>query len=806
MSVENEKQTEIPVVLPVLPLRNIVVFPGMIVPLFVGRDKSIRALEDVMADDKEMLLVSQKDGDQDDPQPGDMHEIGTIGTVLQMLKLPDGTVKVLVEGQSRAQMLDYLDNANFFEASALPLAEEVEDGEELRALMRSAVSQFDGYVKLNRKIPPEVQANVSQIDDPIKLADTIAGHLNITLDEKQALLEILSVAKRLETILGHMEGEVGVLQVEKKIRGRVKRQMEKTQREYYLNEQMKAIQKELGEGEDGSDELAELEEAIAKTKLSKEAREKAEAEMKKLRSMSPMSAEATVVRNYLDWLLAVPWGKKSRVKKDLNHAEKVLNADHYGLEKVKERILEYLAVQQRSKKLKGPILCLVGPPGVGKTSLGKSIAAATGREFVRMSLGGVRDESEIRGHRRTYIGSMPGKVIQSMKKVKATNPLMLLDEIDKLGADYRGDPSSALLEVLDPEQNGTFADHYMEVDYDLSNVMFVTTANSLNIPGPLLDRMEVIRIAGYTEDEKIEIAKAHLLPQAVEEHGLRTGEFELDESGIRKIIRNYTREAGVRNLKREIASLARKATTKIVKGEEKTVAIDEVNIGDFAGVERFRFGLAEQEDQIGVVTGLAWTEVGGELLTIEGVMLPGKGRMTTTGKLGDVMKESINAASSYVRSRATLFGIEPPLFERKDIHVHVPEGATPKDGPSAGTAMATAIVSVMTGIPVSKDVAMTGEVTLRGRVLPIGGLKEKLLAALRGGITKVLIPKENEKDLADVPENIKEGLTIIPVENMDEVLKHALQSAPTAIEWDEEAYYASQKLTAGNGGEASQPH
>ena len=806
MSVQDEKQTEIPVVLPVLPLRNIVVFPGMIVPLFVGRDKSIRALEDVMADDKEMLLVSQKDGDQDDPQPGDMHEIGTIGTVLQMLKLPDGTVKVLVEGQSRAQMLDYLDNANFFEASALPLAEEVEDGEELRALMRSAVSQFDGYVKLNRKIPPEVQANVSQIDDPVKLADTIAGHLNITLDEKQALLEILSVAKRLETILGHMEGEVGVLQVEKKIRGRVKRQMEKTQREYYLNEQMKAIQKELGEGEDGSDELAELEETIAKTKLSKEAREKAEAEMKKLRSMSPMSAEATVVRNYLDWLLAVPWGKKSRVKKDLGHAEKVLNADHYGLEKVKERILEYLAVQQRSKKLKGPILCLVGPPGVGKTSLGKSIAAATGREFVRMSLGGVRDESEIRGHRRTYIGSMPGKVIQSMKKVKATNPLMLLDEIDKLGADYRGDPSSALLEVLDPEQNSTFADHYMEVDYDLSNVMFVTTANSLNIPGPLLDRMEVIRIAGYTEDEKIEIAKAHLLPQAVEEHGLRSGEFELDETAIRKIIRNYTREAGVRNLKREIASLARKATTKIVKGEEETVAIDENNIGDFAGVERFRFGLAEQEDQIGVVTGLAWTEVGGELLTIEGVMLPGKGRMTTTGKLGDVMKESINAASSYVRSRATVFGIEPPLFERKDIHVHVPEGATPKDGPSAGTAMATAIVSVMTGIPVSKEVAMTGEVTLRGRVLPIGGLKEKLLAALRGGITKVLIPKENEKDLADVPDNIKEGLTIVPVENMDEVLKHALQSAPTAIEWDEEAYYASQKLASGNSGEISQPH
>ena len=807
MSTQGEENKEIPVVLPVLPLRNIVVFPGMIVPLFVGREKSIRALEDVMADDKEMLLVSQKDGDQDDPAPTDMHDIGTIGTVLQMLKLPDGTVKVLVEGQSRAQVLEYLDNDNFFEASALTLHEDApENDEELTALMRTAISQFDGYVKLNRKIPPEVQANVNQIDDPVKLADTIAGHLNITLDEKQALLEILSVTERLEAILGHMEGEVGVLQVEKKIRGRVKRQMEKTQREYYLNEQMKAIQKELGEGEEGGGELAELEEAIANTKLSKEAREKADAEMKKLKSMSPMSAEATVVRNYLDWLLAVPWGKKSRVKKDLNHAEGVLNKDHYGLEKVKERILEYLAVQQRAKKMRGPILCLVGPPGVGKTSLGKSIAKATGREFVRMSLGGVRDESEIRGHRRTYIGSMPGKIIQSMKKVKTTNPLILLDEIDKLGADYRGDPSSALLEVLDPEQNNTFADHYMEVDYDLSNVMFVTTANSLNIPGPLLDRMEVIRIAGYTEDEKIEIAKEHLLPETVEEHGLRVGEFALDESGIRKIVRNYTREAGVRGLKREIASLARKATTKIVKGEEQSVTIDEQNIGDYAGVEKFRFGLAEKEDQIGVVTGLAWTEVGGELLTIEGVMLPGKGRMTTTGKLGDVMKESINAASSYVRARATIFGIEPPLFERKDIHVHVPEGATPKDGPSAGTAMATAIVSVMTGIPVSKEVAMTGEVTLRGRVLPIGGLKEKLLAALRGGITKVLIPIDNEKDLADVPDNIKEGLEIIPVENMDQVLSHALQSAPTAIEWDEEAYYASQKLGSDSGNGASQRH
>ena len=806
MSDQSEKQTEIPVVLPVLPLRNIVVFPGMIVPLFVGREKSIRALEDVMADDKEMLLVSQKDGDQDDPQPEDMHDIGTIGTVLQMLKLPDGTVKVLVEGQARVQMLEYLPNDNFFQASALPLMEDGEDSEEIRALMRTAVSQFDGYVKLNRKIPPEVQSNVSQIDDPVKLADTIAGHLNITLDEKQALLEILSVDKRLEAILGHMEGEVGVLQVEKKIRGRVKRQMEKTQREYYLNEQMKAIQKELGEGEDGGDELAELEESIAKTKLSKEAREKADAELKKLRNMSPMSAEATVVRNYLDWLLAVPWGKKSRIKKDLGLAETVLNVDHYGLDKVKERILEYLAVQQRSKKLKGPILCLVGPPGVGKTSLGKSIAKATGREFARMSLGGVRDESEIRGHRRTYIGSMPGKVMQSMKKMKTTNPLILLDEIDKLGADYRGDPSSALLEVLDPEQNSTFGDHYMEVDYDLSNVMFVTTANSLNIPGPLLDRMEIIRIAGYTEDEKVEIAKAHLVPQVIEEHGLRAGEFDLDESAIRRIVQTYTREAGVRGLKRELASLARKAITKIVKGEQETVAIDAANLSDFAGVERFRFGLAEAEDQVGVVTGLAWTEVGGELLTIEGVMLPGKGRMTTTGKLGDVMKESINAASSYVRSRATVFGIEPPLFERKDIHVHVPEGATPKDGPSAGTAMATAIVSVMTGIPVRKEIAMTGEVTLRGRVLPIGGLKEKLLAALRGGITKVLIPKENEKDIAEVPDNIKEGLEIIPVETMDEVLHHALQKAPKAIEWDEDAYYASQKLAAENGRGASQTH
>jgi ATP-dependent Lon protease len=802
---EQDIRDPIPEVLPVLPLRNIVVYPGMIVPLFVGRDKSVRALEDVMDSDKKIMLICQKDGENDDPSSKDLYEIGTIGSILQMLKLPDGTVKVLVEGMSRARVIEFLNNEAFFEASAIPLDEADREGEETRALMRAAVGQFENYVKLNRKIPPEVQSSLGEITSPAKLADTIATHLNIKLEEKQSLLEMLSVNERLEAVIGFMEGELGVLQVEKKIRGRVKRQMEKTQREYYLNEQLKAIQKELGESEDGGDELSELEERIAKTKLSKEAREKADAELKKLRSMSPMSAEATVVRNYLDWLLAVPWGKKGRVKKDLAAAEQTLEKDHYGLEKVKERILEYLAVQQRANKLRGPILCLVGPPGVGKTSLGKSIAKATGREFVRMSLGGVRDESEIRGHRRTYIGSMPGKVIQSMKKVKTTNPLVLLDEVDKLGADYRGDPSAALLEVLDPEQNNSFSDHYLEVDYDLSNVMFVTTANSLNIPGPLLDRMEVIRIAGYTEDEKVEIARQHLLPQAVEEHGLRRGEFEIDDSVLRDIIRYYTREAGVRNLKREIANLARKAVTEIVRGRDKEVHVTSDNLKDYLGVRKFRFGVAEQDDQVGVVTGLAWTEVGGELLTIEGVMLPGKGRMTTTGKLGDVMKESINAASSYVRARSTFFGIEPPLFERKDIHVHVPEGATPKDGPSAGTAMATAIVSVMTGIPVLRNVAMTGEVTLRGRVLPIGGLKEKLLAALRGGITKVLIPKENEKDLEEVPNNIKEGLEIIPVENMDEVLSHALAYKPTAIDWDEETYNAS-KAAEGSGAGVIAPH
>ena len=785
--------TKIPEVLAVLPLRNIVVFPGMIVPLFVGRDKSIRALEDVMADDKQIMLVAQRDGDLDDPSEEDVYDIGTVGTILQLLKLPDGTVKVLVEGLRRAKLVDFVPNESFFQASVIGIEEEDLDSPDLVSLSKTVVGQFDNYVKMNRKIPQEVQNVIREIDDPQKLADTVAGHLNIQISEKQALLENVSVAERLENVLGHMENEVGLLQVEKKIRGRVKRQMEKTQREYYLNEQLKAIQKELGEGEDGMDDLAELEAQIEKTKFSKEARDKAQAELKKLKNMSPMSAEATVVRNYLDWLLAVPWKKKSRVKKDLDNAEQVLESDHYGLEKVKERILEYLAVQNRTNKLKGPILCLVGPPGVGKTSLGKSLAKATGREFVRMSLGGVRDESEIRGHRRTYIGSMPGKIIQSMKKVKTSNPLILLDEIDKLGMDYRGDPASALLEVLDPEQNSTFNDHYLEVDYDLSNVMFVTTANTLNIPGPLLDRMEVIRIPGYTEDEKVEIAKRHLLPKSIANHGLKKGEFVLTDDALRQIIRTYTREAGVRNLERDLANVCRKTVTKIVRENISDVSVIPDNLEDFLGVSRYRFGLAEKEDQVGVVTGLAWTEVGGELLTIEGVMLPGKGKMTTTGKLGDVMKESIGAASSFVRSKSVDLGIEPPLFDKKDIHVHVPEGATPKDGPSAGIAMATAIVSLMTGIEIRKEVAMTGEVTLRGQVLPIGGLKEKLLAARRGGIERVIIPHENAKDLSEVPDNIKDGLDIIPVQSMTEVLEIALTRMPEAIEWDQTAYEAKQK-------------
>lgn len=769
----------------VLPLRDIVVFPHMIVPLFVGREKSIRALEEVMGVDKQILLATQKNAADDDPAADAIYEIGTIANVLQLLKLPDGTVKVLVEGTSRAKISKFTDREDYHEAYADALPEPEEDTVEIEALARSVVSDFENYVKLNKKISPEVVGAASQIDDYSKLADTVASHLAIKIPEKQEMLSILSVRERLEKALSFMEAEISVLQVEKRIRGRVKRQMEKTQREYYLNEQMKAIQKELGDGEDGRDEAAELEERINKTKLSKEAREKAQAELKKLRSMSPMSAEATVVRNYLDWLLSIPWGKKSKVKQDLNFAQSVLDEEHFGLDKVKERIVEYLAVQARSTKIKGPIICLVGPPGVGKTSLARSIAKATGREYVRMSLGGVRDEAEIRGHRRTYIGSMPGKVIQSMKKAKKSNPLFLLDEIDKMGQDFRGDPSSAMLEVLDPEQNATFMDHYLEVEYDLSNVMFVTTANTMNIPGPLLDRMEIIRLAGYTEDEKLEIAKRHLLPKAIKDHALQPKEFSVSEGALRNVIRLYTREAGVRSLEREMMTLARKAVTEILKGKAKSVKITEKNLSDYLGVERFRFGQAEGEDQVGVVTGLAWTEVGGELLTIEGVMMPGKGRMTVTGNLRDVMKESISAAASYVRSRAIDFGIEPPLFDKRDIHVHVPEGATPKDGPSAGIAMVTAIVSVLTGIPVRKDIAMTGEVTLRGRVLPIGGLKEKLLAALRGGIKKVLIPEENAKDLADIPDNVKNGLEIVPVSRVGEVLRHALVREPEPIEWTE---------------------
>jgi ATP-dependent Lon protease len=770
---------------PVLPLRDIVVFPHMIVPLFVGREKSVRALEDVMKDDKQILLVTQKNAAQDDPAPTDIYAVGTIGTVLQLLKLPDGTVKVLVEGGQRARIARFADNDAFFQAHAEIIAEKVGDQQEIEALARTAVAQFEQYIKLNKKIPPEVLVSINQIDDPAKLADTLASHLALKIPEKQELLEIETVSGRLEKIFSHMESEIGVLQVEKRIRSRVKRQMEKTQREYYLNEQLKAIQKELGEGEDGKDELAELEERINKTKFTKEARDKAQAELKKLRAMSPMSAEATVVRNYLDWLLSIPWQQRTKVKRDLKVAEKVLNDDHYGLEKVKERILEYLAVQQRMKKVKGPILCLVGPPGVGKTSLGKSVARATGRNFVRMSLGGVRDEAEVRGHRRTYIGSMPGKIIQGMKKAKSSNPLFLLDEVDKLGQDWRGDPSSALLEVLDPEQNSTFNDHYLEVDYDLSDVMFVTTANTLRMPQPLLDRMELIRIPGYTEDEKVEIARRHLIPKQIKANGLKNSEWSITHDALRDLIRYYTREAGVRNLEREIANLARKSIKDILIKHRPKITITRKNLEKYAGVRRFRFGEVEETDLVGVTTGLAWTEVGGELLTIEAVTVPGKGRVTATGKLGDVMKESVQAAESYVKSRSVAFGIAPTIFDRKDIHVHVPEGATPKDGPSAGVAMVTSIVSVLTGIPVRKDIAMTGEITLRGRVLPIGGLKEKLLAALRGGLSTVLIPKENEKDLAEIPDNVKKGLNIISVNSVDELLKHALVSAPSPIEWNE---------------------
>src|SRR5579863_8456213 len=771
---------------PVLPLRDIVVFPHMIVPLFVGREKSIRALEEVMRQDMFILLATQKNASDDDPATSSIYEVGTLASVLQLLKLPDGTVKVLVEGAVRARVLKYGDRTDYYEAEAVVLADEMGEKVEAEAMARSVVNEFESYVKLNKKISPEVVGVVHQIDDYAKLADNVASHLAIKIPDKQAILETVSVAGRLERILGLMESEISVLQVEKRIRTRVKRQMEKTQREYYLNEQMKAIQKELGD-EEGRDELAELEDKIKKTKLSKEARDKATHELKKLRQMSPMSAEATVVRNYLDWLLSIPWGKKSKIKKDLHNAEEILDHDHFGLEKVKERIVEYLAVQTRANKLTGPILCLVGPPGVGKTSLGKSIARATGREFVRVSLGGVRDEAEIRGHRRTYIGSMPGKIIQSMRKAKTSNPLFLLDEVDKMGADFRGDPSSALLEVLDPEQNHTFNDHYLEVDYDLSSVMFITTANTLNIPPPLMDRMEIIRIAGYTENEKVEIARKHLIPHATVKHGLEPNEWSIDDAALLTIIRRYTREAGVRNLERELSTLIRKAVKELTISKKGSVQVTDQVLADYLGVPKFRYSEVEDQDQVGVVTGLAWTDVGGELLTIEAAMMPGKGKMTVTGNLRDVMKESISAAASYVRMRSTAFGIEPPSFDKRDIHVHVPEGATPKDGPSAGVAMVTAIVSVMTGIPVYRDVAMTGEITLRGRVLPIGGLKEKLLAAHRGGIKTVLIPEENAKDLVEINDSIKSGLDIIPVSRMDEALARALTRMPEAIVWVESA-------------------
>ncbi|MDE0801597.1 MAG: endopeptidase La [Rhodospirillaceae bacterium] len=770
-------------IFPVLPLRDIVVFPHMIVPLFVGREKSVRALEDVMKDDKKILLVTQKNAGDDDPKPDDIYNVGTVGTVLQLLKLPDGTVKVLVEGTQRAAISGFSDNEEFFEATAELLPDSDENPEEHEALARSVISQFEQYIKLNKKIPPEVLVSLNQIEEPSKLADTVASHLALKIAEKQELLELATITERLEREYSLMESEIGVLQVEKRIRNRVKRQMEKTQREYYLNEQMKAIQKELGEGEDGRDEAGEIEEKIEKTKLTKEAKEKATSELKKLRAMSPMSAEASVVRNYLEWILNIPWKERSRVKKDLKFAENILNRDHCGLEKVKERILEYLAVQQRVGKVKGPILCLVGPPGVGKTSLGKSIASATGRNFVRISLGGVRDEAEIRGHRRTYIGSMPGKIIQSMKKAKKSNPLFLLDEIDKLGADWRGDPSSALLEVLDPEQNNTFNDHYLEVDYDLSDVLFVTTANTLRIPAPLLDRMEVIRISGYTEDEKVEIAKQHLISKQIKSHGLKKGEWSISDDALRDLIRYYTREAGVRNLEREIANLTRKAVRHVLTKNAKSVRVTRRNLEKFAGVQRYRYGMVEEYDLVGVTTGLAWTEVGGELLSIEAVMMPGKGNVAHTGTLGDVMKESVQAARSFIRSRSVEFGISPKAFEKNDIHVHVPEGATPKDGPSAGVAMCVSMVSALTGNEVRKDIAMTGEITLRGRVLPIGGLKEKLLAALRGGIQTVLIPKDNEKDLADIPDNVKRGLEIIPVTTADEVLDLALVRKLVPIEW-----------------------
>ena len=781
-----------PIAYAVLPLRDMVVFPHMIVPLFVGRDKSVRALETVMRDDKQILLVTQIDHAAEDPGVDGMYRIGVLANVLQLLKLPDGTVKVLVEGKQRVRITKFTENDAHFAAEAEVLAEIPGDADSVTALTRSVADDFERYAKIKRNVPEEALTAIAEAGEPARLADLAAGHLGVDVPRKQELLETLNVAERLEKIFGLMEGEISVLQVERKIKSRVKSQMERTQREYYLNEQMKAIQKELGDGEDGQNELTELENRIKATKFSKEAREKADAELKKLKSMSPMSAEATVVRNYLDWLLALPWGVKSRVKKDLNRAQAILDEDHYSLDKVKERIVEYLAVQSRSAKLKGPILCLVGPPGVGKTSLGRSVARATGREFIRISLGGVRDESEIRGHRRTYIGSMPGKIIQALKKAKTTNPLILLDEIDKMGQDFRGDPASAMLEVLDPEQNATFVDHYLEVEYDLSDVMFITTANSYNMPGPLIDRMEIIPLSGYTEDEKSEIARRHLLPKAIANHGLKKSELSVSDDALTAVLRYYTREAGVRNVERELSKIARKAVTQIVRKQTKRVEVTADNLDDFLGVPRHRFGLAEKEDQVGVVTGLAWTQVGGDLLQIEALKLPGKGRMKTTGKLGDVMKESIEAAASFVRSIAPEIGVKPPRFDAIDIHVHVPDGATPKDGPSAGPAMVTAIVSVLTGIPVRKDIAMTGEVTLRGNASAIGGLKEKLLAALRGGIKTVFIPEENAKDLVEIPESVKQGLEIIPVSHVREVLRHALVRQPEAIEWDEVAEEAAQ--------------
>ena len=773
--------------LPVLPLRDIVVFPHMVVPLFVGREKSVRALDEIMAGDKQILLATQKNSVDDDPASDAIYPVGVLATVLQLLKLPDGTVKVLVEGKSRARLVKFTDRTEFFEAEAVEIPEEAGDPSQSEALLRAVVEQFENYVKLNKKVPPEALSSIPQIVEPSKLADSVAAHLSIKIADKQALLETTDVPKRLERVYGLMEGEISVLQVEKKIRSRVKRQMEKTQREYYLNEQMKAIQRELGETDDQRDEIMELEKRIRRTRLSKEARIKADAEVKKLRNMSPMSAESTVVRNYLDWLLSIPWGKAKSKPIDLQKAEDILEEDHYGLEKVKERIIEYLAVQARTGALKGPILCLVGPPGVGKTSLAKSIAKATGREYVRMSLGGMRDEAEIRGHRRTYIGSMPGKIIQSMKKAKTTNAFILLDEIDKLGSDWRGDPSSALLEVLDPAQNANFGDHYLEVDYDLSNVMFVTTANSLNMPQPLMDRMEIIRVSGYTEDEKVEIAKRHVLPKLLTDHGLTADELIVPDDAIRTLIRYYTREAGVRSLERALGSVARKAVREMAKTGATSITVDEAKLAEYAGVKKYRYGEMDEEDQVGIVTGLAWTEFGGDILTIEAIKMPGRGRMTVTGNLKDVMKESISAAASYVRARALTFGVKPPVFEKTDIHVHVPDGATPKDGPSAGVAMTVAMVSVLTGVPIRKDIAMTGEITLRGRVTAIGGLKEKLLAALRSGVKTVLIPQENEKDLAEVPDNVKSGLEIIPISTADEALKWALTGTLTPTEWDEVA-------------------